>query len=322
MSEKARLVATTVRAEDQLHPPTADDSWYESYWFAFYVPERNIMVYAYPWFRTALGVYGGGVMAWDTAGHAPWTILHNDYAWARRFAGPDSILEGGSIITPQGIRIDCLEERHHYRIRYAHPRLAFDVTFTPAGDANIMAATTAEEGVFASHVDQPGHYAGTLRVGDTWLPVDCFLIRDRSWGPRRDDKKDMHIGYFYATASNSDAFLMVGHGRETLEDFDLISGYLIRDGVRFPLASASANIARNDLHAPKRCTIQAEDEMGRTLVAEGEAITFAGLQQQPGMFTWTSLARWRFSDIETYGELQESWHPDRYRSFVRERQHG
>lgn len=307
----------TVRAEDRLHTPTADDSWYESYWFAFYVPERGIMVYAYPWFRTALGVYGGGVIAWDGDGTAPWTVLHYDYSWARRFDGPDSVINGNTIDTPQGIRIDCLPREHHYRVRYEHPALGFDVTFEPAGEANIMSASTAESGIFSSHVDQPGHYKGELRVGTERLDVDCFLIRDRSWGPRRDDVRDMHVGYFYATASSTDAFLFVGHGGEDLDRFEMISGYLIRDGVRAPLASATARITRNAQHAPASCVVSGRDALQRELEAKGTAVTYAGLQQQPGMFSWTSLARWNFSNLNTHGELQESWHPDRYRRFVR-----
>lgn len=309
-----------VPEEDRLHPPGDDDSWFESYWFAFHVPERAIMVYVYPWFRTKLNLYGGGVQAWDNSGGAPWSILYNDYSWARRFDGPASLIEGTSINTPQGVRIDCLPGENHYRIRYDRPGLAFDVTYKSVGEANRTTASAAETGIFNGHIDQPGHCTGTLRLGEETFPIDCHTIRDRSWGPRRDDNYDMHVGYYYATASKSDAFMMIGHEGPSADEFGMISGYLIREGVRSPLLTASARIVRDDEHAPITCHITATDELGRTMEAHGKAMSTAGMQQQPGMFSWCSLASWTFSGVEAYGELQESWHPDAYRAFVRKQQ--
>ena len=303
--------------DDRLHDAGTDDAFFEAYWFAFYVPEQRLTVYAYPWFRPNLGTYGGGVLAWDDRGNKPWTIVHHDYSWARRFDGEASMVDGTTISTPQGVIIDCLSANEAYRIRYDNPALAFDVTYTATGAGSQTAASTGEQDIFKGHIDQPGRYVGKVRVADTWYDVDCHCVRDRSWGPRPDNATGMHVGYYHATAGAQDAFLMVGHEHGNANEFDLLPGYLIRDGEQSRLVEARATITRSEELSPATCRIDAKDELGRTLVAEGESIAAVALQQQPGMFNWSSLATWRFNGIEAHGELQDTWHPDKYRAFAR-----
>ncbi|AGH51053.1 hypothetical protein G432_16675 [Sphingomonas sp. MM-1] len=305
--------------EDRLHPSGTDDSWFESWWFAFYVPERRLSVYIYPWFRPNLGICGGGVFAWDDRGSLPWTMLHHDYLWSRRFDGWDAMAEGGRIAMPQGVTIDVIEGGRAYRIRYDHPGLAFDVRFEATAAVEATSASTTEESIFKGHIDQPGRYAGWVRAGGEALAVDCHCVRDRSWGPRRDDVTGMHIGYFHATASADDAFLMVTHAGADPESFSLLSGYLIRDGAHSLLAEGSARITRGDDLSPESCVIEATDRRGRRLEARGRAITRMAVQVQPGMFNWSSFAEWNFGEATAYGELQDTWHPDGYRAFARER---
>ena len=70
---------STLHPDDALFHPAGDDPWaYESYWFSFFVPERKLMVYVYPWFRPSLGIAAGGVSAWDHTGAEPWNIVHSD----------------------------------------------------------------------------------------------------------------------------------------------------------------------------------------------------------------------------------------------------
>jgi len=311
-----------VGGDEVLHPAGVGDDWFESWWFAFYVPERGLTVYIYPWFRPNLGLAGGGVIAWDGRGVEPWSILHNDYAWSLRFAGADSLLDGDAIVTPQGIRIDCLAPAERYRIRYDKPALAFDVVFEATGPASMVNALTADADIFKGHIDQPGRYHGWVRVGEERIAVDCHCVRDRSWGPRRDDLVDMHIGYYHATASAQDAFLLVTHVGDDADASSLISGYLIRDGVQAPLAEGSARVTRNADLSPGHCVIEAVDREGRRLEAKGRGLSQVALHVQPGMFNWSSLAEWRFGGVSAYGELQDTWHPDKLRAFIRQRRAG
>lgn len=305
--------------DDNLHPAGHDEAFFEAWWFGFQVPDRLISVYAYPWFRPNLGIAGGGVLAWDGRGSLPWTMLHNDYAWSRVTRDPAVMMRGDEADTPQGIRINCLAPAERYRVRYERPALAFDVTFEATGPASSTSATAAEQDIFKGHVDQPGHYRGRLRIGDEWLEVDCHGVRDRSWGPRRDDATTMHVGYYHATASDRDAFLIVTHADADDDGSSLISGYLIRDGEQAPLVTGGARVTRNGDLSPASCVIEAVDAKGRKLTASGTSRNYAAIQLQPGMFNWSSLAEWRFDDVTCFGELQDTWHPDRYRAFARAR---
>lgn len=304
---------------DRMHPVGAGDDWFESWWFAFYVPERLLSVYVYPWFRPNLGICGGGVFAWDDRGHLPWTLVHHDYQWSRRFGGEAAMLDGARLVTPQGITIETIESGMVYRLLYERPGFAFDVRFDATVPVEASVAPATEAGVFRGHIDQPGRYTGWVRVGPDTLAVDCHCIRDRSWGPRGDDVTDMHFGYFHATASARDAFMIVMRADTDSEHFAPISGYLIRDGVRAALGEGKARIERSASLAPAACHIRAVDALGRVLEAEGHSVSHVAVQVQPGMFNWSSLARWRFGDATAYGELQDTWHPDAYRAFARER---
>ena len=50
-------MSDTLHPDDSLFHPAGNDPWaYESYWFSFFVPDRKLMVYVYPWFRPNLGI--------------------------------------------------------------------------------------------------------------------------------------------------------------------------------------------------------------------------------------------------------------------------
>lgn len=302
---------------DRLHPNDGDPAWFEAFWFGLCVPEIDLVVYIYPWFRTVLGNWGGGVLAWDGHGALPWTMVHNDYRWSEPLGDAALLIRDNKLDAPQGITIDCLQPGTVYSIAYDNPALAIDVTFTAVAPSNLMERATADTHLFAGHIDQPGHITGTVRVADKSYPVDCHWVRDRSWGPRRNDNTAMHIGYYHATASASDAFLAVTDASGDPDKSTLITGYLIRDGMSSPLVSGTAHLTRAADLSPATATIEATDSLGRELQAKGVSRTRLAYQIQPGMFNWSTLARWEFGDAVADGELQDTWHPDKYRSFAR-----
>jgi hypothetical protein len=302
---------------DGLHPHDGDPAWFEAFWFAFIVPEIELTVYVYPWFRAAMGLWGGGVLAWDGKGQTAWTMLHNDYRWAEPLGDPDGLAAGDTLNLPQGVRIDCLKPGTEFRVRYEHPALALDVTFAGAREINVNTREVGTSKLYAGHIDQPGHYTGRVRVGEHWHDVDCHWIRDRSWGPRRNDNFGMHVGYYHASADADNAFLVVTDSSAAHDRSTLITGYLVRDSVQAALTTGNAAIERLADGSPASCIITATDALGREVRATGESLTKFAYQLQPGMFNWSSLARWQFGGLTAHGELQDTWHPDKYRQFIR-----
>src|SRR5690606_41353499 len=62
--------------------------------------------------------------------------------------------------------------------------------------------------------------------------VDCFAMRDRSWGLRRNGPQ-AKIGYCYATQSADDAFLAISVDRRRPDGSrrdGITGGFLMRDG--------------------------------------------------------------------------------------------
>lgn len=314
----------SLHPEDNFHTPPDDVFAFESYWFSFFVPERKLMVYVYPWFRPALGIAGGGVLAWDDRGDTAWNIVHCDYEFQTPAPNLQAYVQGTTLTVPQGITIDVLEPLKSYRLRYAHRDLTFDVTFTAIHEANIATNSIGGSQLFAGRIDQCGKVTGEVTIGSERIAVDCLSMRDRSWGTRRNDNLEMNIGYFHATASETDAFLAVSnHAAPTPHSNDenapIVTGYLMQDGIIHPLTKGTATFRRKPDGAPNGCNLEATDAAGRTLRASGQAMNAFAFQPFSGMFNWSSLATWQFNAQTCVGELQNTWHPDRWRAFYRRR---
>jgi hypothetical protein len=227
-------------------------------------------------------------------------------------------MHGDTLELPQGITITCQIPERQFRIQYQSPRLALDVVFTAARLPNVSTCPIGASKLFAGRIDQCGHVAGQLTLAGERIAVDCHSMRDRSWGIRRDDNYTMNIGYFHATADADTAFLAVSnHAGAAGDEAPIVSGYLLQNGVYNPLASGSARLSRDDKAAPAACTITAVDSAGRELRAHGQSISLFAYQPFPGMFNWSSLAQWECNGRRCFGELQNTWHPDGWRSLRR-----
>ena len=177
---------------DAFHLPTSDDPWWqETAWFTLMVPERKLYCYVYPWVKANQGILGGGVMVWDDRGRHPWDALHWDYQWTYPYPELGDLRD---ITFPTGITMQCLEPLTKYRVTYEHPRCSLDVTFDAILPAHVLGEDDDTSGTFSGHLDQQGHVTGSITLDGERLAVDCYAMRDRSWG-RRVPTPGLHIGY-------------------------------------------------------------------------------------------------------------------------------
>jgi hypothetical protein len=93
----------------------------------------------------------------------------------------------------------------------------------------------------------------------------------------------------------------------------------MQGGEIHPLTKGTATLKRNPEGTPTGCEIQATDAAGRLLQASGAAVSRFAFEPYPGMFNWSSLATWQFNSHACLGELQNTWHVDRWRAFYRSR---
>jgi hypothetical protein len=304
--------------DDGFHAPTSPDPyWNETAWFTWMVPERKLYCYIYPWLRANLGITGGGVMIWDDRGRHPWEAVHWNYEWNQPFSEPGDLR---NVTFPQGVRMQCLEPLTRYRLSYEHPDCSFDLVYEALLEPHaVRAEGGAQADTFAGHLDQQGHVTGSLALLGEHLDVDCYGIRDRSWG-RRVPSPGLHMGYDIATgpATGLIAFSFPEQaGREIVGG----TGYLWHDGRRSPLAAGRRTIERDGMW-PTSVVIEATDGLEREVHAVAHVENQMAFQNTPWMMNIVCLVRWELhgpdgGTTEVWGEIEDVWDVEIFRRFVR-----
>lgn len=286
--------------DDRFHaPPQPDPTWGETAWFGFAAPERGLAGTLYPLFRSHFGVCALGVAVWDASAYEPWRARYARRLW--HVPIPTGDLDDLAI---EGLSIRCVEPLRSYRVTYRDgDRISLDLAYR--GLIPIHAPLVAPE---RGHLDQPCHVTGSLRLGDEHIAIDCFEMRDRSWGPR-DDLRRTRATYSYGVAGADECFLSATMEIGGVER--VVTGFLIREGEKHDLVGGAREVLdRNADGFPERVRIEATDAAGRTLEVEGECRSRLAEQATPGMFAWMSLTRWSGADGACYGQDQEVWSPD------------
>jgi hypothetical protein len=301
--------------DDEFHPPADDDPyWTETCWFTFSVPERRLSGQLYPFFRPNQGVTSGGAYFWDEHGSQPWNVRYGKNFW--HLPLPDEPLSDISL--PNGIRYQCVKPLSVYEISYSDPDGADEIDV-----ALRFTAVAAPNYLGGSHLDQPGRYEGTVRLGEEEIEVDAFGFRDRSWGSRSQFGLGLagspaeRGGYSYATASADDGFhtITMDFGSGCVG----IHGYVVRDGAWAKLATAERQVLSRDPQtgAPTHVMIDITDELGRDLHAEGRCFNKLGVHLNPNLFTWNCLTEWSFDGVSAWGEDHDNWSAPAARRFFR-----
>lgn len=301
--------------DDALH--AFSDHWWETEtaWFSFNVPERRMGGWLYTQLLQVQGVCNGGAWVWDDTG----------VRYEQRHQGlplPEGIdLRDCSL--PNGCSIRLLEPLQRYAIGYADPgRLEVDLVFEATMAPHSHPLGVAPFGTRGRHFDQPGRVTGSVVLHGEAIAVDCFAGRDRSWGPRpmgpdprkpppaatdtaRPRRPGTGIGYVFATASPTESFLAYTVPHEDGSDA-VSAGYLYSAGSYAPLVEGHRTLTYDpDTRWITSIHLEAIDELGRSLVADGELVA----HHEPVGPTGTGLFRWRWNGNEGWGEDQ-SYAPD------------
>ncbi len=293
--------------DDTLHERTADPWWTETVWFAWMVPERNLLGYFYPVFRPNLGIQFGGVLVVDPSAVLPWELPFFEYDWHRTLS-PD--LDLRHMRLDNGMRLDCKEPAMVYEIGYEHPDLTLDLRYEAVMPPLVTRGTPPFNN---GHIDQIGRVTGTMVLRGEEAGVDCFAMRDRSWGPRQDGRQPK-VGYAYGTASADSAFLSISIDRKGIDRVS--TGFHWRDGVWSRLCDGHRSVDRDGEGRPARIDIEGADELGRPVRAVGTVLSRQVFTAYPSMFCWNSLVKWSYDGVECFGEDQDVWHPRKWRDYA------
>ncbi|MDP6375907.1 MAG: hypothetical protein QF515_07400 [Pseudomonadales bacterium] len=283
--------------DDAFHPATSDQRWWsETYWFSFDDPQRGLSGTFYPLLRPNLDIAALTVAVWAPGLDTAWTAPYYRSLWHLELP---VFTDAGMQL--EGLRYEVLEPLQRYRVCYEDAGV-FQADLRVSGIAeNHVIVATPEVG----HWDQPTRVQGTLDFADRSIDIDCFGMRDRSWGPRLDDNS-ARASYVYGIRGDASFLVVTQMGGEAHSS----GGYLERDGVRSRLLDARVEVERDALQRIARARIVATDEHGRELDTRGEPRNHIAKQASPGYFAWMSMVRWDFCG-GAVGQFQDVWSPDR-----------
>ncbi len=308
MSDPQRTYPTFGPADDDFHQ--LSDRWWETEtcWFSWNVPERKMGGWTYCQIRPNARLCSGGAWVWDDTGSYPWDLrYHANYQGLELPAARDL----RDFTFANGVRVRCLEPLRRYRIGYVDEGeleldFEFDAIMTP--NPHPAGVPPFLKGV---HFDQAGRVMGEMRLHGERIAIDCYAVRDRSWGPRPQGRPKKRraadteiatatggVGYSFGTASRENAFLV--YSIPTATDDRVTCGYLIRDGRYAHVLDGHRRVEVDaETGWVTRIEIEARDDAGRRFEAAGEALS----RHWKG-HGGDTLMRWSWDGTTGFGEDQ------------------
>jgi hypothetical protein len=298
--------------DDRLHQWQPHADWVETTWFSFNVPARALAGWLYVQLRPNLGTAAGGAFVYDPTAHLAWELPYYAYFHHHPLPVPADKLDLTDVTFRNGVSIRRIEPGSVYELGYRfrdHDEFTADLRFeglTPP----VPHLHGAPPFTGSSHYDQHGHVTGELRLHGETIPVDCYAVRDRSWGrrPERIGASVRRLSYVFGTFGTDDAFLAfcmppVDEPHSAVEH--LSTGYLLRDGRLRRLASATRATTR-DPATGGIATIELDmtDTDGRRLDVKGNAASRMFLNH--GGLCINTLLRF----TSQHDELGEGWGED------------
>lgn len=291
--------------------PGDNPYWNESAWFSFSVPQRRLHGFIQYYFRPNMGMLNGGPVMWDPSGTYSWNCLY--YNWSHLQAIP-----AGShkfdMTAKNSLSVKILEPLTRYAIRYDNEDFELDLLWSAIGPMHeLKSQDRGQQATQKFHMEQPGRMTGTVMRDGEVFPIDCFSMRDTSYGPR-DYSSTASGGYFWGIAADS-AFHAIakGEGREQ----HVIGGFIWREGELSSLVSGVRKVEDYGHYGPRDVTFDATDMLGRTIHASGhidDGLIFTGYTDHT--VVW-SLLRWDWNGVTHWGDNQEFCPSLRFRRLAR-----
>ena len=300
---------------DLAHPVEGDRAWSESYYFNAYDPDTDSGLFSRIGIRPNEGTMDVGLSLWLPGGEL------GEYRFVKEQREMvDTLLEVGAV------RYEMLEAGKSWRLAAegevqaracvrgetaAHPvRVALDVRFdglTPAigtdgqplGGPRSAEAAAAAGTVGKGHLEQAGHWTGSLTVDGVRHEWRRALgNRDRSWGPRRWGGPTMWRWFSINFADG----LHFGGIRLGTEAGDLHRGWVWDDGRAASVAEWRVRTELADDGVTHRVVhLDVVDKEGRTYPLRGDVLRVADIGRAGGTMVNEGLARWTYEDRTGYG---------------------
>jgi hypothetical protein len=248
---------------------TGDLYWNESCWFSFSIPEKEIHGMVYYFFRPNMKLLQGGPILWDGTGAHSWDCLYHDWHHFQ------TIPEGAQKFdfrshTSLEVRVE--QPQRQYRLRYDQPDFKLDLEWRgiepPHHFLGMEIEATGMSAENRMHLEQMGRATGWLELRGERLEVDCYALRDSSWGVRQMDAVKRG-SYFWAIHDAGNAFhaQVMGEG----DEMRVVGGFLKLDGVTSSLVGGRRLVTEMGAVTPRLFDLTLEDEQGRSLAVKARS---------------------------------------------------
>jgi hypothetical protein len=162
----------------------------------------------------------------------------------------------------------------------------------------------------ASHYDQTGRLTGTVVLDGERIDVDCYAMRDRSWGPRTE-RGYRRVGYTWAASPDLSLLTFTAPGKGAEEQVH--SGYVRRDGDLAQITGGTRVVRRDPAGWVSGIDLEVVDGLGRTTTGRAEAVSRLVLPGSTSLCTNSAL-RWTIDGRDLHGEDQDVWPLREWRS--------
>jgi hypothetical protein len=330
-------------ADDTYHAPSTDDPyWVETTWWSLNVPERRLGAWLHAGYHANRRTVTWRVFAWDPDG-----ADHGRLAYYKSM--PDVPMPSDpdlrDIAFPAGgFSVSMLKPLMDYQIGYHDGDADFAIEFEHRSVHPPRRFTPGEAPAMHNpHLDQLGHLTGELVLRGERIPIDCYSVRDRTWGPRggqhsqsqkaeyvRGEYRVAHPGgprwreierergrgriqYIFGHTDGRTGFLSFVRPQDgdAAGWAPLNVGWLLKDGV-FERLDKTRSRMRN-YRDPRtgwsaHMEVELVDVSGRTMQAEGFTVSHM-CEHGTGS---NALMRWEYDGKIGWGEDQDGWRLDHF----------
>ncbi len=288
-----------------------EDSVSQTWYWGFNIPEAKINAFAYCWTHPNLDVVTGGLMIYQ--GHKAQTQaceLFDIFSFNKM----TPIVGDGSLICfPNGMRVEVVDPLQHIRLTYE------DATRQTKVDVDIRGTAAPLMRANNQHFEQVMKVTGDLLLRGAAYEVDCYNVRDRSWGEPRPENSAPLPPYTWVTGAFGEAMAFnlgahddPGSNPEWLGVYDLDPASVFKDGwVQIDGEQRRLKWARKatkrefTLCRPLRHEIEMEDTTGRLYRLSGEIIAQSCWAGWANANVWLGLVEWNWEGKTGHGETQE-----------------
>lgn len=340
----------------QVHAPATDlivplpgpgEEWdpltIHTHYFGASVPEAELGVFIYVRYQPAFPLSQGGVCIFRGMENTePASTEFLDY----RVTMPWPKIEGNSIETENGLRIEFVEPGELARVSYASAdgSVALELEQRAVSPLVARGHVVPGEEVQTDPAQAPGgseqlmHATGYVILRESRFDVDCYAARDRSWCQVRSEaqggaKPIPPIGWSPMYFGDDLIFNQISFEPPDARPawagvYEIPEGtpthhfaWIYADGELREIVRVRREVDEYHplLHAAVRQEIEAEDREGRIYRFRGEALAMSPMPAWPNAVFRDSVYRWESEDGRlAHGTYQEFW-ADAYQRAMSER---